>query len=156
MLTSQASNLLQHTCFILLADHDWLSMLCSNLQLLVLAVVYLQPFFLYWSRFAHRWFLQIAIITQGLKVYQAYGFPKFNLESLKAWAMQALPSSDFHYLSMALIFLPQPPITMMMVPYVVLAVYHVAAYAAANFSRHPLWQKYGEKAYRWLLANRVS
>ena len=44
------------------------------------------------------------------------------------------------------------PVFGVLPPIVILAVYHIFAYASAKFSSNELWKRYGSRGHRWLQA----
>ncbi len=66
-----------------------------------------------------------------------------------------MPTTDFMTALVALTFAAQPPMMLVAVPPTVLAAYHAAAYCAAHFSGHPLWQRHGARLHALMLAKQV-
>lgn len=64
------------------------------------------------------------------------------------WARRVLATSDAHYFILAVAAYVNPPVTALLVPYVVLAAYGLAYFLAQNHSSHPLWQKHGAAVYQ--------
>ncbi len=58
---------------------------------------------------------------------------------------------------MSLLYLPQPPVTLVLIPFVVSAAYDLDAFAVQHFSRHPLYAMVqGPKAHQYLQAGQVG
>lgn len=88
-----------------------------------------------------------------MQVYGATGGPAaWNLAAIMTWAQRVLTTSDAHYLILALAAYLNPPVTALLVPYVVLAAYGLADFVSQHCSSHPMWQKYGEPMHQKMLA----
>ncbi|EIE18733.1 hypothetical protein COCSUDRAFT_68176 [Coccomyxa subellipsoidea C-169] len=130
-----------------------LFILHSALLLLGLGVV--QPLSGLLSYRAWRWFLAISVLSHGYKLSLKHGRPTLRPfpAALKAWFVPVATSTDFQYLLLSFMFLQTRPMTLVVVPIWVLALYHFFAYASQHFSSNPLWVKYGADAHRFLSAN---
>ncbi|GMH34009.1 hypothetical protein BSKO_01843 [Bryopsis sp. KO-2023] len=123
----------------------------AHFVLLILGALSFLPFS---TRMMHRYFLQLAIITHGFKIYRQFGGPPFRpFSALKEWAARALPSTDFQYACMSLVFLPRMPTRLVVVPSSVLAAYHVVSFLAAKYRGSALWEKYGRGIHAKMVAN---
>jgi hypothetical protein len=78
------------------------------------------------------------------------------MQGLQQWAVRALPSQQFNYAVTCLMFLSPPPVTLLLLPYIILAVYGAMAHAAARYSGHPLWRERGAPLWTYLQANRAK
>lgn len=87
---------------------------------------------------------------------QNFGAPGRNLEAIKNWAARALASSDAHYFTVAWVFMTVPNTAFVLIPYVVLAAYHVSSYANRQFAGLPLWQKYGTHMHQYLARHQTQ
>mmetsp|Transcript_244 Transcript_244/g.763 ORF Transcript_244/g.763 Transcript_244/m.763 type:complete len:334 (-) Transcript_244:128-1129(-) len=98
------------------------------------------------------WALQMAVGVHGQKLYMTYGLPQLRPfpAALASWFQQLRGHTDFHYLCYALLFTTGSPVFGVLPPLVILAVYHIFAYATVNFGSNPLWQRYGVRGYQWL------
>lgn len=96
------------------------------------------------------------LVCHGYKVLQQFGAPSFRpFSALKEWASRALPSTDFQYASMSLVFLPRIPTRLVFVPSTVLATYHVMLYVALHYQHTALWEKYGRKLHKTMVEKQV-
>lgn len=113
--------------------------------------------FLPYSRTAYVFLLRCTILASGYKLYLQFGLPSFRpLSSAMAWLQRAMPTTDFMTALVALTFAAQPPMMLVAVPPTVLAAYHAAAYCAAHFSGHPLWQRHGARLHALMLAKQTD
>jgi len=72
-------------------------------------------------------------------------------------SVQAAPSAPFHWMMLALMFLPNRPATLLLVPYGMTAVVDVDAFAHSDLSRHPVYATLkGPQLHRFLLENKVG
>ncbi|KXZ42124.1 hypothetical protein GPECTOR_200g362 [Gonium pectorale] len=71
--------------------------------------------------------------------------------SKKAWIQRVMPTADFLQLIVSLSFSAHPPMTLVAAPPLILSAYHAAAYAAAHFSGHALWQSHGSRLHALML-----
>lgn len=95
-------------------------------------------------------------VSHGYKVLSQFGVPSFRpFSALKEWGSRALPSTDFQYASMSLIFLSRIPTRLVFVPSTVLATYHVVIYIAAHYRQTLLWEKYGKKLHKTMVDKQV-
>ncbi|KAK9806982.1 hypothetical protein WJX72_009425 [[Myrmecia] bisecta] len=126
--------------------------------LLLLALVYLQPLKPRLSWAAWRLSQQVALVMYAYKVFLKAGAPPLRPfpAGIKNWVARVTPSTDFQYLLMTLMFLTARPITLVLVPTLVLALYHTSAFAASRFGQHPLWRKYGAPAHAWLTSRQTQ
>lgn len=130
-------------------------MFVAHVALTLLGAVQIIPFTTVLTARCYRVFCQVAALTHAYKMVQRYGLPPFrpwSWANLTSWAQRALPSADFHYAMMALVFLPHPPRALLVVPSGTLALYHVMAFCRSHFSNTSLWKKYGARANDWLAA----
>ncbi|BDA49740.1 hypothetical protein COCOBI_14-3600 [Coccomyxa sp. Obi] len=123
--------------------------------LLLLGLCVVQPLSSFLSYRAWRWFLALSVLSHGYKLFLKYGKPALRPfpAALKAWFGPAAMSTDFQYLLLSILFLQARPMTLVVVPIWILALYHFFAYASQHFSSNPLWIKYGADAHRFLSAN---
>lgn len=126
-------------------------LLVINLLMVPLGLVAVSPFPL--SQRSYSLLLLLSLVNQGMKLVKQYGLPGLPLARLKDWGMRALPSTDAHYLSLSLLFLPQPPAAMLVVPLLVLAVYYVATLSGVMFGGAPWWRKWGRPYHQWLASH---
>ncbi|DBA71096.1 hypothetical protein WJX79_005075 [Trebouxia sp. C0005] len=130
---------------------------CMHLTLVLLAVLHLQPLNRKLSQIAWVYFLQTSLLTHGYKVYLKGGFPRFSrsafLATLQSWLQRVGGTTDFQYLMLSAMFLPQQSVSLVIVPITILAVYHAFAYCAKTFTSNALWQKYGVRAHSFLAAH---
>ncbi|KAL0051302.1 hypothetical protein WJX82_005382 [Trebouxia sp. C0006] len=109
------------------------------------------------SQIAWVYFLQTSVLTHGYKVYLKGGFPRFSrsafLATLQSWLQRVGGTTDFQYLMLSAVFLPQQSVSLVIVPITVLAVYHAFAYCAKTFPNNTLWQNYGVRAHSFLAAH---
>jgi len=123
----------------------------------VLSILYILPILpLSLSTRAYRLSLILCLASHLLQFAKQSGSFPLNLQGLQQFAARALPSQHFTYAITALMFISNPPVTVLLLPYVVLAAYGVSAYCAAHFATHPLWQQKGARVHDYLIANRVK
>jgi hypothetical protein len=72
----------------------------------------------------------------------------------RGWMARAQLSLSFSMAFTPLVFLSSDPLSLLLVPYCLLATYRVLAYASAHHASHPLWRSHGERALQYLIANR--
>mmetsp|Transcript_5504 Transcript_5504/g.12192 ORF Transcript_5504/g.12192 Transcript_5504/m.12192 type:complete len:345 (+) Transcript_5504:99-1133(+) len=101
-----------------------------------------------------RWFMMLTILAQGIKVFGKHGWPPVTRwTALQGWLQQVLPSNAFFHLVCAMVFGTGrgQPVTLAVVPPVVVALYRAFSEASKRYSSHSLWVKYGAQAHQWLL-----
>jgi hypothetical protein len=119
-----------------------------HISILVLTLAFMQPVYRSISTLTYRYLLMAIIATQGYKIYVRNGYPAVlpimpfdaSWQRNAPWLAKVLPSTDFHYMMLPLAFLGVQPMLLLVIPPAVLAVYHVAAHASANFSNTPMYQ----------------
>eukprot|EP00878_Enallax_costatus_P015715 GHUV01016466.1.p1 GENE.GHUV01016466.1~~GHUV01016466.1.p1 ORF type:complete len:338 (+),score=109.49 GHUV01016466.1:456-1469(+) len=120
---------------------------------LLLALLYLQPLNRGVSAWAYKRLAMTLVILQGYKVYGANGGPAaWNTAAITAWAQRVLVTSDAHYLILAVAAYVNPPVTLLLVPYIVLAAYGLADFVSQQYGSHPIWQRYGAPLHQKMLA----
>lgn len=73
------------------------------MQVLLFALLYLQPVKLSLSNWAYSKLTLLLLVSQGLKVHAAHGWPGFNLEALKVWARRVRCITDAQYFLLAFV-----------------------------------------------------
>lgn len=82
----------------------------------------------------------------------AQGWPAaWRKDAIFTWAQRVLATSDAHYFILAVAAYANPPVTILLVPYVILAAYGLAYFLSENYYSHPLWQKHGAQVYQKML-----
>lgn len=104
------------------------------------------------GRRAYVWALQLAIGLHGRNAWRAVGTPSLRPfpSALADFGRRLATCTDAHYVALALAFMPGRPVVGVLVPMACLATYNASAYANQRFGAHPLWQRYGVRAHRWL------
>ena len=126
---------------------DFHTMLFLSYSLsLFLAALYLVsiPLSRFFSRRMYQMFFYLVMMISGMKTVVARPVPPFRPFSLpgwQAWFAGASGSSDFQYMFMAFILLPQRPMTMAVVSPGCLAVYHSMAFLKKKFHGTAVWEK---------------
>eukprot|EP00878_Enallax_costatus_P034656 GHUV01038443.1.p1 GENE.GHUV01038443.1~~GHUV01038443.1.p1 ORF type:complete len:206 (+),score=41.21 GHUV01038443.1:184-801(+) len=93
------------------------------------------------------------IMLPHMQVYGANGGPAaWNTAAITAWAQRVLVTSDAHYLILAVAAYVNPPVTLLLVPYIVLAAYGLADFVSQQYGSHPIWQRYGAPLHQKMLA----
>ncbi|EFJ48406.1 hypothetical protein VOLCADRAFT_91054 [Volvox carteri f. nagariensis] len=127
-----------------------------HVGMLLLGVFVVVPFLPY-SRLGYVYLMRLSILALGYKIYLQHGLPSFRpVSMMTAWFQRVMPTSDFLQLITALSFSAQPPMVLVAVPLLVLAAYHAAAYCAAHFSNHALWQRYGSRLHVAMLRKQAD
>ncbi|KAL3155350.1 hypothetical protein ABBQ38_010911 [Trebouxia sp. C0009 RCD-2024] len=133
------------------------ALFCLHVMLIMLAMLHLQPLNRKLSRMAWIFFLQTSLLSHGFKVYLKAGFPVLRrsgfLQSLQSWLQRVGTTTDFQYIMLSAMFLPQQSVSLVVVPITVLAVYHAFAYCAKNVSNNGLWRRYGMRAHAFLASH---
>ncbi|KAK9857999.1 hypothetical protein WJX84_008277 [Apatococcus fuscideae] len=126
--------------------------------LLLLAVLHLQPLQRPLSYAAWSWFLQLAVFKYAYKVYLKSGLPRLRPfpAAIKGYMQQVAATTDFQYALMNMLFLPQRPMMLVMLPTVVLSTYHAFAFMASNFGQTQLWKAYGSRGHAWLFSQQQN
>eukprot|EP00775_Hariotina_reticulata_P011722 gene11722-11866_t len=133
-------------------DNKTLSIVSLQGLVLVLTVMYLQPFQPVLSSWSYHTLFTAIIALQMLKLHQSYGLPgAWNLSSISVWARPLLTSSDAHYLILAVGARLSSPVTAALPSFFVLALYSVAFFLSEHYSHHPLWRRQGAKFYQLMM-----
>ncbi|KAK9821054.1 hypothetical protein WJX74_006530 [Apatococcus lobatus] len=153
-----ASGLGQRLQRMLDGNRSQLLLFSLHATLLLLAVLHLQPLQRPLSYAAWSWFLQLAVFKYAYKVYLKAGLPRLRPfpAAIKGYLQQVAATTDFQYALMNVLFLPQRPMMLVMVPTVVLSTYHAFAFMASNFGQTHLWRVYGSRAHAWLFSQQQS
>jgi hypothetical protein len=127
------------------------------LQVLVCAVLHLQPLLRPLSATGYTWALRFAMAASLISIYQQHGFPNRSQgwSGLQAWAMPALSSPEFLAFTTQMVYASMTPLGIALVPSCIAAAYAVSAYGAQHHVTHPLWVRYGGRVRAWLLERQV-
>jgi len=95
---------------------------------------------------AYRFALLLVMAVSALKTHRQFGDPPlrpFSLARIKAWLGPVSDSSDFQYLFIAFLLLAQRPLSLALVPHIVLGLYHVVPFAGGMLKGTSVWEALG-------------
>ncbi|MEW5301671.1 MAG: hypothetical protein WDW38_002688 [Sanguina aurantia] len=123
-----------------------------HLFLVLAGLLHLVPFVPF-SNTAYVYFMRAAVACQLLKTYTAHGKPHFPpWSNIMVYLQRIVPTSDFFHLLVTAAFMPHRPISLAILPLMVVSLYHAANYAAANSGRSPTFQRVFAPVHRMLLS----
>jgi len=121
--------------------------------LLALAFVHLIPVLPGWSTRAYRFFMQLSILGFGYKLYLRHGLPRIRpMTELQAWLTRVVPSNDFHFAVLGLMFGSSTPMSLALLPTALAAAAGATAYGATHLAGNALWQRTGGRVHALLTA----
>ena len=131
--------------------------LLGHLLLVLLCIAAVQPFDRYISQAALLYFVRTSVIVHAGRLIRKLGFPAFSMAALKPWLLQAAASTEFFYITSALVFGSNPAAWVGLVPMAVLAVYHASATLSGSFGGSFVWHAVGgAAAHRWLASQQEA
>ncbi|KAI8474982.1 MAG: hypothetical protein J3K34DRAFT_517830 [Monoraphidium minutum] len=138
------------------AGPAWLpnALMFADVLIVVCTVLYLLPLFPALSGRAYRVALLLCFVTHLAYLTKQVGPLPAGLQALQQWAVRALPSTHFSYAVTALMFLTGAPVSAVLPPFAILALYSATSHAAARHAGHPLWASRGAALHAYLTANR--